>query len=447
MAGFEKFSLKKEILDALNELQFKEPTEVQERTIPMVLQGKDVVVRSKTGSGKTAAFTIPIMHLLERHRGVGALIVAPTRELALQIEGVARKVGKHTNIRTAVVYGGVSTRPQADRIREGANVVVGTPGRIIDLMERGDLDIRGIKFLVLDEADIMLDMGFIDDIKYIIESTPESKQTMLFSATMPEKIKEIARGYMRNPVDIGVGGEEELAVSTVKNLYTMVDNSSKFSTLLGYLDHYKPRKSVIFARTQRSADILYRILRDQGYRPVILHGGITQARREAAMGSFRKTDNGVLIATNVAARGIDIVDISDIINFDAPDEPTVYIHRIGRSARMGREGRAFTIFSRDQHGMIGAIERFAGVRLEKTEVDNSKFSRVNYGEYIRRSREYNEKGPRRFGDRGGQRERGNYGAHGSRERYGPRHGNDRGRERGGFRHRDHRSQSHFGPSG
>ena len=445
MEGFEKFSLGKEIIDALNELKFSNPTEVQERAIPMVLQGKDIVVRSKTGSGKTAAFAIPIMQLLKHPRGACALIVAPTRELALQIEGVVRRVGKYTDIRTTVVYGGVSTRPQADRIRDGANVVVGTPGRIIDLMERGDLDLRGIKFLVLDEADIMLDMGFIDDIKYIIESTPESKQTMLFSATMPEKIKEIARGYMRNPVDIGVGGEEELAVNTVKNLYTVVDNSSKFSTLLGYLDHYKPRKSVIFSRTQRSADILHRILRDQGYTPVILHGGITQARREAAMGSFRRMDNGMLIATNVAARGIDIVDISDIINFDAPDEPTVYIHRIGRSARMGREGRAFTIFSRDQNGMVGAIERFAGVKLEKIEVDNRKFNRINYGEYIRRSREYGDR-PRRFGSREGPRQRSNYGAHGSVERYGPRHGNDRSRERGSFRHRDRRNQSHFGPS-
>ena len=447
MAGFEKFSLKKEILEALNELKFSEPTEVQDRAIPLVLQGKDIVVRSKTGSGKTAAFAIPILQQLEHSRGVSALIVAPTRELALQIEHVARKIGRMTRLRTTVVYGGVSTRPQADRIREGANVVVGTPGRIIDLMERGDLDLHSIKFLVLDEADIMLDMGFIDDIKYIIESTPEHKQTMLFSATMPEKIKEIAKGYMRNPMDVSVGGEEELAVNTIENLYTVVDNSSKFSTLLGYLDHYKPKKSVIFARTQRSADILHRILKDQGYLPVILHGGITQAKREVAISMFRKTENGMLIATNVAARGIDIVDISDIINFDAPDEPTVYIHRIGRSARMGRNGRAFTIFSRDQHGLVGAIERFAGVKLEKVEIDNRKFGRINYGEYIRRSREYGDR-PRRFGDRpGGNREHGNYGAHGSRERYGPRHSGNRDNDRRGFRPRSQHRQSHFGPSG
>lgn len=445
MTGFEKFSLKKEIMEALSELKFDEPTEVQEKAIPLALQGKDLVVRSKTGSGKTAAFAIPIMQVLgHEDRGVRALIVAPTRELALQIEHVIRKIGRTTRLKTTVVYGGVSTRPQSDRIREGANIVVGTPGRIIDLMERGDLDLKRIKFLVLDEADIMLDMGFIDDIKYIIESTPEEKQTMLFSATIPSKIKEIARGYMRGSVEVSVGGEEELAVTSIENLYTVVDNSSKFSTLLAYLDHFKPKKSVIFARTQRSADILYRIVKDQGFMPVVLHGGITQAKREIAMAQFRKSPEGMLIATNVAARGIDIIDISDIINFDAPDEPTVYIHRIGRSARMGRNGRAFTIFTRDQHGLIGAIERFAGVHMEKVNVDNKKFAHINFGEYIRSSRGGNERGPsRRWGDRGsGPRDRnhGSYGAHGSRERYGPRN------DRGGFRPRGPRRQSRFEPS-
>jgi len=425
MTGFEKFSLKKELADALHDLGFVEPTEVQERSIPIVMQGKDIVVRSKTGSGKTAAFMIPLAQMIRRNDYNAALVIAPTRELALQIEHVAREINRFTGLRTTVVYGGVSTRPQSDRISRGVNIVVGTPGRIIDLMEGGELDLSKIKFLVLDEADIMLDMGFIDDIKYIIESTPENKQTLLFSATMPSKIMDIAKGYMRNPTELGVGQEEELAVTTIENLYTMVDTSSKFSTLLAYLDHYKPRKSVIFARTQRSADILHKILKDQGHAPMVLHGGITQARREIAIGAFRKSDRGILIATNVAARGIDIVDISDIINFDAPDEPTVYIHRIGRSARMGREGRAFTIFNRNEHGMIGAIERFAGVQMKKITVDNRKFSSINYGNYIRHQGEYGERREWRGGGReqqhGGGR-RGGFqrrGSHGGR--FEPRH--------------------------
>lgn len=457
MPGFDKFDLGKDIADALSEMGFDNPTEVQDKSIPVVLQGHDVVVRSKTGSGKTGAFMIPIVKSLSHapHPGVGALVIAPTRELALQIEQVARKITKFTKLKTVTVYGGVSTRPQADRIRQGAGIVVGTPGRIIDLMEQGELDIGRIKFLVLDEADVMLDMGFIDDIKYIMGQTPREKQTMLFSATMPGKIVEIASSYMRNPTNIGVGEEEQLAVTTIDNLYTVVDSSSKFSTLLAYLDEYKPKKSVIFVKTQRSADILYRILKDQGHIPVMLHGGVTQAKREVALSHFRKNQDGMLIATNVAARGIDVTDITDVINFDAPDEPTLYIHRIGRSARMGRNGRAFTIFSRDQHGLIGAIERFAGVRFKKLGVDNGKFARINFGEYIRSSGGGYGRGPRRWGDRGEgerggfrgggyrgpRREGGNYGAHGSRERYGPRH--DRP---GGFRPRHRGRQDRFGPS-
>ncbi len=446
MTGFDKFNLNKEIADALTEMKFDTPTEVQDEIIPLVLQGKDVVVRSKTGSGKTGAFMVPISQMLcHLHAaGVGALIIAPTRELALQTEHVAMKITKFTRLKVTVVYGGVSIRPQTDRLRQGANIVVGTPGRIIDLMERNELDISKIKFLVLDEADIMLDMGFIDDIKYIIGQTPRTKQTMLFSATIPRKIVEIANGYMKDPVSIGVGGEEQLAVTSIENLYVVVDNSFKFSTLLAYLAEYKPKKSIIFSRTQRSSDILYRLVKDQGYNPVLLHGGVTQAKREIAMGNFRKNQNGMLIATNVAARGIDVTDITDIINFDAPEEPTLYIHRIGRSARMGRNGRAFTIFGRDQHGLIGAIERFAGVELKKVNIDSRKFSNINFGEYIRSSRgEYDRGPPRRWGDRSAQHGRGSgsYSAqHGSSERYGPRH------DRAGFRPKHQRRQGHFEPS-
>ncbi len=432
MESFEKFSLRKEIMEALSEIGFNEPTDVQAKAIPEALTGKDIVVRSKTGSGKTAAFLIPILQNIHNQgHGVDALIVAPTRELALQIDGVASKLSKFIGAKTVVVYGGVSTMPQAEKIRHGAKIVVGTPGRILDLIERRQLDLSRVRFVVLDEADIMLDMGFIDDIRLILSKTPRSKQTMLFSATMPQKIVEIAKEQMKDIVNIGVGDEEQLAVTSIENLYTVVDNSYKFSTLLAYLSERTPKKSVIFARTQRSADILYRLLKDQSYNPVLLHGGVTQARREIAMGMFRRNENGMLIATNVAARGIDVKDITDVINFDAPDEPTVYIHRIGRSARMGKNGRAFTIFSRDQHGLIGAIERFAGVRMRKIEVDNRKFGRINYGEYIRASRDSGERGPRRWEERDQQqhRQRG-YGAHGSRERYGPKH-----HGQGGFRPR------------
>ena len=411
METFEKFGIKESILRALSEIGFESPTEVQAETIPEALANKDLIVRSKTGSGKTAAFAIPILQRLSGS-GVQALVIAPTRELALQIEGVFRSIGKYAGARTAIVYGGVSINPQIERIERGANIVVGTPGRIIDLMERGALDLSSIKTLVLDEADIMLEMGFIEDIQYIIEKLPPTRQMMLFSATMPKKIKEVAYEYMRSIKSIEVGGEEELAVKHIENTYALVSRTSKFSTLLAYIEQYKPRKAIIFSKMQRSTEVIYRILRDQGYSPIMLHGGMTQAKREYAMQNFRHAKEGILIATNVAARGIDIVDVSDVINFDAPEEPAVYLHRVGRSARMGRNGRAFTIFNRDQHGLIGAIERFAGVQLRKIVLDNRKFSNINYGEHIRASVGYRERGPRRWEERGHDEHRQGHGGYG-----------------------------------
>ena len=311
--SFESTGLKAEIKKALGEMGFTSPTEVQVEAIPYALEGKDLIVRSKTGSGKTGAFAIPILDMLVQQpskSGVHALVIAPTRELAIQISDVFTKIGKYTRIRNAIVYGGVSINPQADKIRSGASIVIGTPGRIIDLMERGMLDLSKIKFLVLDEADIMLEMGFIDDIKYIIENMPEKKQMMLFSATMPNRIKEVAYEYMHDIKNIEVGGEEELAVKKIQNVYSLVSKSSKFSALLAYLDEYKPKKAIVFSKTQRNTETLYRILSDNGFKPILLHGGITQAKREVALSRFRHVDGGLLIATNVAARGLDIVDVS-----------------------------------------------------------------------------------------------------------------------------------------
>ncbi|MCL5440784.1 MAG: DEAD/DEAH box helicase [Candidatus Marsarchaeota archaeon] len=431
MNGFGKFSLKKELLTALEELNFKEPTEVQAKAIPAIMEGNDVVVRSRTGSGKTAAFMLPILQAAQpREKGVFALIVLPTRELALQIDSVARKLSKFSGIKTAIVYGGVSLGPQAERIRHGANVVIGTPGRLIDLMNRDLLRLDNVRFLVLDEADIMLDMGFIEDVEFIIDSAPKEKQVLLFSATIGGHLKNIIKKHMKNGVNISIGAEDENAVSTIDNTYTVVGSSAKFSTLLAYIDQLKPRKSIIFTKTQRSADLLYRILKGQGHNPIVLHGGITQARREVAIGAFRGKGEGIMIATNVASRGIDIVDISDIINFDAPDDPTVYIHRVGRSARMGRDGRAFTILGFDQQGLVGAIER-TGIKMRKISVDAKKFSEVNFGPYIGQSSHsgrdsgrpaYGERGGGRYGDRGGGRFSG---GRGGRPQYGDRDRSER----------------------
>jgi len=432
--SFENTALKPEIKRALKEMGFTSPTEVQAEAIPHALAGKDLIVRSKTGSGKTGAFGIPIVESLASqpsHSGVNALIIAPTRELALQISEVIDKLSKYTKIRTAIVYGGVSINPQADKIRRGASIVIGTPGRIIDLMERGVLDLSKIKFLVLDEGDIMLEMGFIEDIRYIIENIPKKRQMMLFSATMPTRVKEIAYEYMHDIEKIEIGGEEELAVKRIQNIYALVSKSNKFSTLLAYMDKFKPKKAIIFSKTQRNTETLYKILSDNGLKPIILHGGMTQAKREVALSRFRHLDNGLLVATNVAARGLDIVDVSDVINFDSPDEPAIYIHRVGRSARMGNEGKAFTIVQREEQSFISAVERYAHIKFNRIDLDTEKFKNINFGKYFN-SRDGPSDSPRGYrshsGDRdshGGNRgfnKRGRYGQ--KDQRYGGRDSRD-----------------------
>ncbi len=384
--SFENTGLKEELKKALKEMGFENPTEVQAQAIPLALEGKDLIVRSKTGSGKTGAFVIPILEMLEHKanaKGIEALVITPTRELALQIADVFSRASKYTGIKSVVVYGGVSINPQADKIRSGARIVIGTPGRIIDLMERGVLDLSSIRFLVLDEADIMLEMGFIDDVKYIIENMPEKKQMMLFSATMPRKIKEVAYEYMHDIANIEVGGEEEIAVKSIQNLYAAVNKSSKFSALLAFLDEHKPRKAIVFVEQKRSVYFVSDLLRKFGYSPISLHGGMTQKQREFSIEEFKAEEAGLLIATNVAARGLDIPNITDIINFDAPDDPKVYIHRVGRSARMGKDGRAFTIFTNGQRGLLNDIERMSGKEFNEISLDLSKFSNAEGNNFER----------------------------------------------------------------
>ncbi len=282
-----------------------------------------------------------------------------------------------------MVYGGVSINPQIQELRQGVDIVVGTPGRILDLADRGDLKLKDIEFIVLDEADIMLDMGFVDDIKDIISRTDESKRHMLlFSATMPEEIVGIADMYMKDKARIVIGEEEDIMVNTIRHLYAVSNKSRKFSTLLAYLKRYSPKKTIIFTATQHRTESVFNVLKGVGYSPFIIHGGLTQAKREYQMNAFRKEEKSMLIATNVASRGIDISEISDIINFDAPDDPKVYVHRVGRSARMGKEGRAFTIFEYEQMQMLGLIERFIGVRFEKVELDTREFGNVDFAKYI-----------------------------------------------------------------
>ena len=434
MESFEQMGLSPDILRALKSMKFDKPTEVQGTAIPEILNGRDVYVRSKTGTGKTAAFLIPIVQQMQPGRDPGALVVVPTRELALQIDGVARKLTANTRLHVTTVYGGVSLNPQMDSLDAGTDLLIGTPGRIIDLIERGAAHLGDVRFLVLDEADMMLDMGFIDDIEYILRSVPPEKQTMLFSATSRKEILDIADRHMRNPYHLSIGPDDELVVTSIKHTYTIVPNTKKIAALLSYLKARSTAssKSIIFARTQIAASALYGALHDFNMKPLLLHGGMTQARREKTMRQFKTEKGGIMIATNVAARGLDISNITDIINFDVPDDPIVYIHRVGRSARMGKDGRAFTIFSTDQTRELKNIEYYSNIRMEREHVDTDEFGNVSFGKYFQRSR------GRGFGDDryGGRRPQGRGDRRDSGSSRG-RYGRDRGRDGGGHDNRGH----------
>ena len=400
--------LKAELIDAIQKIGFSGATEVQEHAIPVVLTGKDVIVRAKTGTGKTLAFLIPIMQRMSNSGTVGAIIIVPTRELALQVSGVSEKLGRHMHFRTTTVYGGASINVQVSILRRGVNIVVGTPGRIIDLIERKALRIENVRFVVLDEADRMLDMGFIEDIEYILSKTPRNKQMMLFSATMPRGIVDIAQHYMNSDhATVSIGKEEEPIVNTISHTYTFAKGRMKFAALLAYIDQMSPKKAIIFSRTKYESEIIHKLLRVQGYDTILLHGGLTQARREQSMHSFRSGAQ-FMIATNIASRGLDIDDVTDIINFDAPENPSDYLHRVGRSARMGKEGRAFTILGFDERGLMNAIQREANIRMTELHLNLDKYNNFELPEQSRRSfqRQRINRGGFRPGDsRGGFRRR------------------------------------------
>ncbi len=375
--NFEELSVKPEIAAALKRLNITEPTDVQREAIPLMLSGTDVIVRAKTGTGKTLAFLVPIVQMLGSGTRAGearVLILAPTRELALQTAETAMKLaGRSLNIVT--VYGGASINAQIGKIDSGADIVVGTPGRIMDLMDRGALSFSAVRFMVIDEADIMLDMGFIDDVEYILASTPSKKQTMLCSATMPGRILSVSKKYMNNAKYISVGEEEDITVSTIRHMFSIAQGILKFHMLLSYINAYKPRKAIIFARTQHETNLIYDFLVRQKFDAILMHGGLTQAAREHALHRF-KQNGQLLIATNIASRGLDISGITDIINFDVPDDPYVYVHRVGRSARMGKDGRAFTMVSREQMNIIEDIEIDANIRIEKIFLDTKEYEHI-----------------------------------------------------------------------
>ena len=374
---FSDIPLQKSILKAVAEQRFHRPTLVQEKTIHLVIAKKNVIVAAQTGTGKTAAFALPIIELLfdkqDAEKGkktIKALVVTPTRELAIQISENFKAYSKYSNLRTTAVFGGVSLEPQKEILAKGVDILVATPGRLIDLQMQGNIDLSSIEIFVLDEADLMLDMGFINDIKKIEKLTPKKKQTLLFSATIPEKIDELAKSVIKNAVKVEIRPEETTAKNIGQLLYYL-PKKNKTDLCLHLLRNTINGKIIIFRRTKFGVDKLEQTLLKNGYKATSIHGDKTQGIRNKAIEDFKAKKATILIATDVAARGIDITNVDAIINFDIPNVPETYIHRIGRTGRAGKSGIAFSFCSPDENGYIKTIENLIEKKIKV--IDNHPY--------------------------------------------------------------------------
>jgi ATP-dependent RNA helicase RhlE len=359
---FSDFPFNKSILKAVAEARFQTPTLVQQQAIPLVLDKKNVIVSAQTGTGKTAAFALPIIQLLfdaqdaeKGEKKIKSLVVTPTRELAIQILENFKSFSTYSNLRATAVFGGVSLQPQKEILAKGIDILIATPGRLIDLQLQGNIDLSAVEIFVLDEADLMLDMGFIADIKKIEALCPKKKQTLLFSATMPEKIVDLAKKVIKSPVVVEINPEETTAKNIGQLLYYL-PKKNKTDLCLHLLRNTINGKIIIFRRTKFGVDKLEESLLKNGYKVASIHGDKTQGTRNKAIEDFKDKKAHILIATDVASRGIDITNVDAIINFDIPNIPETYIHRIGRTGRAGKSGIAFSFCSPDENAYIKLIE-------------------------------------------------------------------------------------------
>ncbi len=344
---------------------YASPTPIQEAVIPLVRAGQDVVGQAQTGTGKTAAFGIPLVETLDPNvREVQALVLVPTRELAVQVKGELARVGKFRSLKSVAIYGGQAISRQMEALQRGAHIIVATPGRLMDHMERGTIHLGRVQFVVLDEADHMLDIGFADDIERILRHTPTSRQTLLFSATMPSPIRRLANRYMKEPAWILVGGNAE-PVEQVEQIYFEVAERDRPAALEALLkEPGRITQALVFRRTKLGVDRLVEHLQRRGFDVQAIHGDMPQAQRDAVMSRFRANHLRVLVATNLAARGLDIPAVSHVINYDMPDNVEEYVHRIGRTARMGRPGTAITFVSESDFEMLDTIRAHVGDELK-----------------------------------------------------------------------------------
>ncbi|MGV7225769.1 MAG: DEAD/DEAH box helicase [Nitrosopumilus sp.] len=439
MTKFQDLGLSDDVLKGISEQGFEEAFPIQEAVIPVLLSGRDVVGQAHTGSGKTAAFALSMLQEIQPKQGIQGLIMAPTRELAMQISEEIKKFGKHTGIRIATVYGGQGMGIQLDALHRGVEIVVATPGRLIDHLKRGSIELRDISHIVLDEADTMLDMGFVDDISFILDLAPEDRVMSLFSATMPTEILRLSEEYLKNPKQFLLDADD-LSGEGIDQSYLVIKDRDKFKYLIDFI---KPTKgqSIVFCSTKYRTRDVAKFLHQEKYNAVAIEGDMSQHRREQSMGKFRSGKADILVATDVASRGIDVPRVELVINYDVPNQEMAYFHRIGRTARAGAKGKAVTFVSYSSVGDWNLIKRQIKVPLTdlnqemgiqisipdplKRQTPSRRYGGQSRSNYSRGGRSGGYGGSRRGGnprdDRGGRKRQddkdGNRNSYGGRSRW------------------------------
>ncbi|MCH8824487.1 MAG: DEAD/DEAH box helicase [Planctomycetes bacterium] len=368
--GFESFGLSDDLLRGIKELGFEHPTKVQAALIPPALAGKDVIAQSKTGTGKTVAFGLPLLQLIERKESLAAIILVPTRELAIQVTDELRNLSQFSPMKVLAIYGGQKISIQTERLKRNPNIIVGTPGRVMDMHGRGLLPYDNMRFAVLDEVDEMLDIGFRDDIRKILGSMSHKRQTIFVSATISPEIERLARQYMKDPEKLIVSQGKSLTVDQVQQSYFSVEPWDKKRLLLHLLRHEEPTLTLTFCRTKQTVDALAEYLVRKGIEAHAIHGDMYQGKRTRIMKLFKSGGLGVLVASDLAARGLDVKDITHVINYDLPEDPEIYVHRIGRTARVGKDGFAWSFATPEQGHLLSNIERLTNVEIPLNEYED-----------------------------------------------------------------------------
>ena len=369
MTDFDGLNLSQAVLRSLKDMGFEEPTPVQAQAIPHLLEGRDVVAQALTGTGKTAAFGIPLVERIDPRRNYPqAIVLAPTRELAVQVAEHISLVGRNSDIRVVAIYGGQPIERQLRALQRGVHVIVATPGRLMDHMRRGSVDLSAVNMLVLDEADQMLQMGFQEDVEFVMGHLATERVTALFSATMPSWVNSLVKKYMRDAQRIQLSQPQQMTVPDIEQICYQVPFPRKFDALARVLDSRQPERAIVFCATKRMVDEVQERLQARGYSSEALHGDISQSSREKVLRSFRDGRTEVLVATDVAARGLDIPDVAIVINFDIPPDPEYYVHRIGRTGRAGTSGLAVTFVNPREQRELALIERVTGARIRRAEL-------------------------------------------------------------------------------